>query len=233
MHEFVPRWNKEIGIPVYANITPKTVTKVSDSHLRDFANLVHFVTLGVQTARTSSLKLFNRQFQNEDQLKEAYDRLKAFGIGVKMELIVGLPVDDPVGDAIDTIELAQRIGAGSFGAAFPLMLYPGTALHKWCVDNNIPMNEECTFEWYSGVGSIKFEDPLVHKRMHNLSKLATFFIKYNIEERWMRALIDVDIPLDASKGISQNNYLEALTARMGGKAEEDFEETLSYMNFRF
>ncbi|EKD41150.1 MAG: Radical SAM protein [uncultured bacterium] len=233
MHEFVPRWNKEIGIPVYANVTPKTVTHVSDSHLKNFSELVHYVTMGVQAARPSSLKLFNRQFQKEEQIKEAYNRLKAFGIRVKMELIIGLPVEDPIGDAIDTIKCAQRIGAGDFGVAFPLMLYPGTALHKWCKDNNIPMNEECRFEWYSGVGSIKFEDPQIEKQIHNLSKLASMFIKYNIDERWMRALIKVDIPEEASKLMSQNCYLEALVARQGEAAKESFEEVLTNMNFRF
>lgn len=233
MHEFAPRWKQEIGLPVYANVTPKTVTKVSDSHLRDFSHLVHFVNLGVQTARASSLKLFNRGFQKEEQIKEAYDRLTAFGIRVKLELIIGLPVDDPVGDAIDTIKCAQRIGAGGFGAAFPLMLYPGTALYKWCQDNNVPMNDECTFEWYSGVGSIKFEDPDVAKQIHNLSKLAPFFIKYNVEERWMRALMNVDMSQETSKLVSQNNYLEALTTRQSETAEESFGEVLTYMNFRF
>ncbi|NQU58886.1 MAG: cobalamin B12-binding domain-containing protein [Rhodospirillales bacterium] len=233
MNEFVPRWNKEIGLPVYANVTPKTVTKVSDAHLRNFAKMVHFVTMGVQAARPSSLKLFNRQFQKEEQIKEAIDRLSEFGIGVKMELIIGLPVDDPVGDAIDSIKQAQRIGAGSFGAAFPLMLYPGTALHKWCQENNIPMNEECSFEWYAGVGSVKFEDPQVEKQIHNLSKLATFFIKYNIDERWMRALAAADLPEDASEQISKNNYYESLVARQGESAEDSFGKSLTYMNFRF
>jgi hypothetical protein len=233
MHEFAPRWKNEIGIPVYGNVTPKTVTHVSDAHLKDFSELVHFVTMGVQASRASSLRLFNRQFQKEEQIKEAYDRLKAFGVGVKMELIIGLPVEDPVGDALETIKCAQRIGAGGFGAAFPLMLYPGTALHKWCKDNNIPMNEECQFEWYSGVGSVKFEDANVQKQIHNLSKLAPFFIKYNIEERWMRALMDLDMSSEASKLISQNNYLEALVARQGETAKESFGEVLTYMNFRF
>jgi len=233
MHEFVPRWKSEIGLPVYANVTPKTVTKVTDSHMRDFSQLVHFVTMGLQAARESSLELFNRKFQKEEQIKAAYDRLRAFGIGVKLELIIGLPVEDPVGDAIDTIKCAQRIGAGGFGAAFPLMLYPGTALHKWCQDHHIPMNEECQFEWYSGVGSVKFADPNVAKQLHNLSKLAPFFIKYNIEERWMKALINVDMSPETSKLISQNNYLEALIFRQGEAAKESFGEVLTYMNFRF
>lgn len=232
MHEFAPRWNKEIGLPIYAHVTPKTVTKVSDAHMRDFASLVHYVSMGVQAARPESLKLFNRQFQTEEQTKAAFDRLKSFGINVKMECIIGLPVDDPVGDALDTIKQAQRIGAGSFGAAFPLMLYPGTALHKWCQENNVPMNEECSFEWYAGVGSIKFEDSRIEKQILNLSKLATFFIKYDVEERWMRALIDVDLG-DAREDISKNNYLEALMTRQGETAEEGFGKVLDYMNFRF
>jgi len=231
--DFVPKWKNEIGLPVYANVTPKTVVKASDQHMQNLADLVHVVHMGVQVERQDSLKMFNRQFQKEDQVKEAYDRLQSFGIGVKVELIIGLPVDDPIGDAIDSIKLGQRIAAGGFAAAFPLMLYPGTALHKWCVENDIPMNEECTFEWYSGVGSIKFEDPAIEKKIHNLSKLATFFIKYNVDEHWMRALIEMDLPQAASLAISQTNYLESLMFRQGNNAENSFEKSLDYMNFRF
>ena len=128
--EFTAVWKREIKLPIFGNVTPKTVVKVSDKTLETMSELVSVVQMGVQADRRETLKMFNRQFQNEAQVKEAVDRLTSHGINVKLELIVGNPVEDPIGDALDTIKLAQRVGgAKGFVVAFPLMLYPGTALH--------------------------------------------------------------------------------------------------------
>ena len=59
--------------------------------------------------------------------------------------------------------------------------------------------------------------------------LGYFFIKYNIDERWMRALIEMDLTEASSKLCSENNYLTSLTFRQGDQVEEHFEEILSEM----
>ena len=77
-------------------------------------------------------------------------------------------------------------------SCFPLMLYPGTSLWEKAIKAGVPLSEACEFEWHSGEGSVKFE-PLTMKRIKNMTKMATMFIKYDMSERWMRALIDIDL----------------------------------------
>jgi coproporphyrinogen III oxidase-like Fe-S oxidoreductase len=196
------------------------------------ADLVTVAQMGVQAARKDTLKLFNRQFQDEAQVEKAVNHLRRRGIPVKLELIVGAPVDDPVGDAIETIKLAQRVGAGTFVAAFPLMLYPGTALHRWCLEKKIPIREEFKYEWYSGIGSIRF-DSEIQKKITNISKLAAFFVKYNVEERWMRALIEMDLNDAASKRISESTYYESLRVKLGDQVDQEFEKIMVNTRFRY
>lgn len=229
--EFANVWKQEIGLPIFGNVTPMTVVKVADKTLDTLAELVDVVQMGVQAERYETLKLFNRQFQNEKQVANAVERLRVYGIPVKLELIVGAPVEDPVGDAIDTIKLAQRVGAGTFVAAFPLMLYPGTALYKWCVDNNIPMRDDCTYDWYSGIGSILFDDD-TQRKITNITKLASFFVKYNVDERWMKSLIEMDLNDMASQKIGETIYYESLRFRLGRQTEEEFDEILANTKFR-
>jgi len=230
--EFTAVWKREIDMPIIGNVTPNTVVKVSDKTLDIVSQLVSVVQMGVQAARSGTLKLFNRQFQNEEQVSIAADRLRSHGIPVKLELIVGAPVEDPVGDAIDTIKLSQRVGAGTFVVAFPLMVYPGTALQKWCVKNNVPMRDDCTYECYGGVGSIRF-DPDTQKKITNISKLAAFFVKYNVDERWMRALIEMDLNDKASKRISESTYYESLRYQLGNQIDQDFDKILANTKFRY
>lgn len=232
LESFTRAWKKEIGLPMYANVTPQTVVKVSDKTLKTLARLVTSVQMGVQTARSDSLKLFNRSFQKEAQVKKAYERLCSFGIKVKLEIIIGLPVHDPLGDALDTIKLCQRVAPGGFTACFPLMLYPGTELYRKCVVDGISLNDNCEYEWHSGEGSVKF-DSETSRRIKNLTKMATFFVKYNIDERWMRALIDMDLTEPASRQLSECSYLESLVFRLGEGVREDFDSILAGMYFRY
>jgi len=188
LEEFAPAWKQEIGLLMYANVCPLTINKASDRSLELLSELLTSVQMGVQAARPQSLELFNRSLQNEQRVRAAYQRLVSVGLRVKLEVIVGLPVEDPLDDAIDTIKMCQRAAPGTFIACFPLMLYPGTSLYKRCRRLGIPLNDHCEYEWHSGEGSVKF-DPLTQKRIRNLTKMATMFVKYNLDENWMRAIV--------------------------------------------
>jgi len=230
--KFSAAWKQNIGLPIICNVTPNTVVKVSAKTLDTMAELVTVAQMGVQAARKETLKLFNRQFQDEEQVEKAVNRLRRRGIPVKLELIVGAPVDDPVGDAIDTIKLAQRVGAGTFVAAFPLMLYPGTALQRWCIEKNIPIRDDCTYECYGGVGSVRF-NPDTQKKITNISKLAAFFVKYNVEERWMRAIIEMDLNDTAARRIAESSYYESLRFKLGDQIDREFDQILADTKFRY
>ena len=231
--EFKRAWEQNIGLPIFGNVTPNTVLRVSEFTMETLAELVAVVQMGVQAARPETLQLYNRQFQDETQVGAAVERLQKHGIPVKLELIVGAPVDDPVGDAIDTLKLAQRVGAGTLAVAFPLMLYPGTVLHKWCVENNIPMRADCSYEFYSGLGSVEF-DPDTQMKLTNITKLASFFVKYNVDERWMRALIELDLNQTASQRIGESVYYESLHFRHGDQINQnEFAQILANTKFRY
>lgn len=232
LKKFSAAWKREIGIPLYANVTPNTVVKVSDEALRVLAGMVTSVQMGVQAARPESLRLFNRAFQTEAQVKAAYDRLTSFGIKTKLEVIIGLPVPDPVEDALETVKMCQRIAPGTFIACFPLMLYPGTRLFRHCVEKGVPLADECKFEWHTGVGSIRF-DQETSRQIKNLTKMATMFVRYGVDERWMRALIKMELNEAASRELSECQYLESLLFRIGDSVRDEFDSILKSMHFQY
>ena len=231
-----------IDLPMYANVTPQTVVKATDEALDTLAGLADTVQMGVQTTGGDSAKLFNRHFQDEQQIIDACKRMIDHGLKkIKLEVIIGLPnidglVPDPIDDAINTIQMCQRISAvgpeNMWTSCFPLMLYPGTALWEKAMKANIPLNDACDFEWHSGEGSVKF-DALTSKRIKNMTKMATMFIKYNMSERWMRALIDMDITESSSRMLSECQYLESLVFRLGEGVEDEFDQILSGIHFKY
>lgn len=230
--EFVEAWQKEIALPMYVSTTSRYVMKVSDNVLAVLKPIVSAVGMGVQAIRPESLKLFNRAWDNENLMKQAYDRLVSFGYAVNLQCIVGLPVDDPVEDALDTIKAMQRIGPGSICSVYPLMIYPGTAIEKYCRQRNIKLNDACVGDTNTAIPNILFA-PDVTRRLRNICKLGTLFVKYNIDERWMRALINIDFDDQTSQHLSMVRYYECVTDRLKEKGERIFNDILATMRLRY
>jgi len=230
--EFVEIWEKEIGLPMYVSTTSHYALKVSDNVLANLRKIVNCIGVGIQSIRPESLKLFNRSWDSETKMKAAYDRLRSFGYAVNLQCIVGLPVDDPVEDALETIKGLQRIGSGSICSCYPLMIYPGTAMEKLCEEKGFLRNAACNGDTNSGNPGLDFSVKTM-KQLRNICKLATLFVKYNISERWMRALIDIDLDDEASKELSSVRYFECINDRLKGKDKKIFEKILRNTKIRY
>ena len=230
--EFARRWEQEINIPLYLQTTSVFALRVSDKVLSSMKNIVNCIGMGVQAIRPESLKIYNRQWDSEEKMKKAYDRYVSFGYSVNMQAIIGLPVNDPVEDAIETIKGLQRIGAGSICSIYPLQIYPGTEISEYCKKNGIEMNKLSTGDTNTGVPNIKF--PLKDvKRLRNLSKLGTMFVKHNVSEEWIRILMDIDFDDEVSKKISFTRYKECVMDRLRDKGEEVFNKIIKTTKLRY
>ena len=101
--DFANQWQKEFEFKSYIQTSSYSCLNVSDEVLREVKKIANCVGMGIEAIRPSSLKIFNRQWDNEEKMKKAYDRLVSFGYTVNMQAIIGLPIEDPVDDAIETI----------------------------------------------------------------------------------------------------------------------------------
>ena len=55
-----------------------------------------------------------------------------------------------------------------------------------------------------------------------------------MDERWMRALIDMDLNESASRQLSECGYYESLMFRMGKKfVEKEFDNIMKGINFQY
>lgn len=221
--EFVDAWEREIGVPMYVSSTSTLTLKVSDRALATLRRIVNCIGIGIQAIRPESLKLLNRAWDNEENMKKAYDRLVSFGYAVNLQAIVGLPVEDPVEDALETVRGLQRIGPGSICSVYPLQIYPGTKMEKYCRDHNLALNDQASGDTNTGIPGIAFGDD-VTKKLRNICKLATFFVKYHIDERWMRIFITIDIPESTSQALSMERYYECVVDRLGNRGIEIFND---------
>ena len=209
---------------------------------------------GVQAIRPDSLRLFNRQWDNEEQLKRAYDRLVSFGYRVNLQAIVGLPIEDPIGDALDTLKALKRIGPGSIVSIYPLQIYPHTHIKEISESRGFKINENCTGDTNTGVGGLLFP-PEIEKKLKNICKFGTLYVKGNldnywksallkegkydlvndkIDERWLEKALETDFSSETSMMLSMARYHDCVIDRLGKiKGEEVFNKILKTTNIRY
>ena len=228
MIEFI----RHVKVPMYVSSCSASVLKASDRILEKMRSCVNVVGMGVQAIRPDTLDLYGRSWDNEDQMKEAYNRLVSFGYRVNLQAIVGPPIDDPVEDAIETILGLQRIGAGSICSVYPLMIYPGTKMETYCKENGYAFNEKYDGDTNSAICDVEF-DICVTRQLKNICKLGTMLVKYNISEQWIRALVNMDFDSTTSEQLSMARYNECIVDRLGSKGQEMFNDIISSMKLRF
>lgn len=231
LNNFILEWHKEINIPMYVSTTSINALRAKPKLLKNLRRTVNCIGLGVQAINPDSLKLLGRSWDNEKQIKEAYDYLKSFGFNVNLQCIVGLPVIDPVEDAMETIDGLKRIGSGSVISCYPLQIYPNTDMERYCTNNLYPINEFANGDTNSGLPGIDFGEK-VNNRIRNVCKLATMVVKYNIDTRWLASMLDIDLG-GSSKSLSLIRYYECIKDRLPNKADKLFNEIIGSMNVRF
>ncbi len=224
---FLGVWQREFDIPMYASTTSVSVLRASSQVLLELKKCCNVIGMGVQAIRPSSLKLFNRQWDSEDKIQRAYDRLMAYGFRVNLQGIVGLPIDDPLEDAIDTVMGMQRIGLGSICSLYPLMIYEGTEMAKLCKD--FPKNENSVGDTNTGICDLKFD---CAEQLKNLCKLATFIVKYGLDESLVRVLINGNYD-KITQEMSMLRYKECVVDRLGDEGEQIFGDIIGTMDLKF
>lgn len=232
LSDFIDIWKKKINLPMYVLSSSRSILSVSNKTFRKLKKIVNCIGLGVQAIRPESLKLLNRPWDNEKYMKDAYDRCVSFGFSVNMSAIIGLPVSDPVEDALDTIKGLKRIGKYSICSVYPLQIYPDTEMEKYCKEHHFKLNNLSTNDTNTGIPSILFSENVI-KQIRNLCKLATLFVKYNIDDRWIKVLMNIDFDLNTSFLLSQERYRECVIDRLKDRGKLIFEDIINSTKLRY
>ncbi len=168
--KFSQEYKKRINLPFYCNVHPATVNKENLINMKK-AGCV-YVSMGIQTASENLRKnIMNRQGSNE-QIINAAKMIRKQKIKLNSNLIFGSP-RETLEDMYNSMELNYKIRPHSM-ASFILYPFPGTALEKYCIENNLLRNKK---ELERGEGSyhttlfIKHDFPDDVMKFNSLSPL--------------------------------------------------------------
>ncbi len=131
--EFCESYGREVDMPflcsVRANfIDESTVEMMNDAGLE----MVNFAleTVDPEIRRT----VLNRKNISNKDITNAIKLFKKYDIRCRMQNMIGLPIEDPLGEAINTLKFnLENMVTDSWASLF--QPYPRTALAKYCLEN--------------------------------------------------------------------------------------------------
>jgi len=233
LEEFAELWKKEINLPITTYVSPFSVNKASEKLMRTVASLFPFINMGVQSFDKNSLKLYNREFQTEDVIRKAVSKLRKFGVRGTLELIIGVPCGDPIEEALFSYQKLQEIAPDFYCNAYPLIVFPGTDLHKYLIENNIPFNDPAKgCRIHEGFTSIIFNDDIMEK-IRTLSKLSNFLVSHKVNIHYMRALLEMKVDDKAAFDIAKANFIVAQMYKFGEGEEYAMKRMAAMRHFSY
>ena len=234
LNEFLVRWQKEIGLPMYVSTTTMNAEKASHETLELLRKSCNCIGIGVQSIVPSTLKMIKRNWDNREKIQRVYNKLTAYGFNVNLQMIIGFPVDDPIADGLETLAFLRDIAKGSVISCYPLQIYPNTEMDKYIKEKGFKLSYDCQGDTNEALPALDF-GPLINNRIKNIFKFATMIVKYGVGDHWLNAMLDMNLDNDSksSKQLSTARYFDCISERIPEKAEAVFEDILTTMNIRF
>ena len=197
LYDFCLEFKERVGLEFCGSIRANSVEYEDLEVMRDAG--CTFLNIALESAVPETQRFLRRGFITNDEIEDACKSCAELGIKVRLQNMVGLPVDDPLEDALITLEMNQRINPTDSWAAI-FQPYYGTDLWQYCLDNGLIEADTKTKAFFEGtVLNIKDAD-----KIDRLHKWWFFAIKHQFPMEFVRLLLE--IPLDDEIKIKMQDY---------------------------
>jgi len=154
LKEFCKKYKEKVNLPYCGSMRASSADRSIVKMLADSG--CTFMNIGLESANPETQKFLRRGFITNEQVEEACDACKEFGIKVRLQNMIGLPVDDPLQDALDTLEYNIKINpTDSWSAVF--QPFPKTDLWKESVEKGLITEDAQAVNFYEGT-QLKIKD---------------------------------------------------------------------------
>ena len=197
--EFCDVYKKRVSLDFCGSIRASSVDYDTLAMMRD-AGCV-FLNIALESASPITQKFLRRGFITNDQIKQACDACKELGIKVRLQNMIGLPVDDPLQDALDTLKMNQEIDPTDSWASI-FQPFPKTDLWQFCLDKGLIEQGTQARAFYEHTPlNIKDAD-----KINSLHKWWFFAVKYKWPIELVKILLDVNLTTDQEKRIQDYRW---------------------------
>ena len=133
------RLYQRVKIPFFAQLRPRLITEDRVKLLKEAG--IHIVSFAIESGNART----RREFLDREEPNEVIERgaqiLRDHGIKFRMQNMLGIPVEDPLGDALETLRFNIKCKPTLSWCSL-LQAYPGTAIAKKVVKMGLVKSED-------------------------------------------------------------------------------------------
>ena len=204
LNEFLLLYTLEVRLPFCGSVRANNVDPLILSFMKSAG--CHFLNMAVESAVPETQKLIRRGNISNEQIMKACNDAKELGIKIRLQNIIGLPVDEPLEDALETLRFNQGINPYDSWCSI-LQPFPNTDIYKTCLTKNLIDENIDLMNFYEETQlKIKNKDEI-----NTLHKWWFFAVKYKIDIDFLRIILKQSINKDIAKEIQ--DYRWNITAK--------------------
>lgn len=160
-----------------------------------------FLNIALESAVPETQKLLRRGFVTNEQILFATQACEFHGIKIRLQNMIGLPVENPLEDALKTLEMNQKLDpTDSWCAIF--QPFPRTDLWKYCLDKGL-ITEETQAQAFYEHTPLNIPDADKINRLH---KWWFFAIKYQWPIELVKILLDTPLSKEQEQRIQEYRW---------------------------
>jgi anaerobic magnesium-protoporphyrin IX monomethyl ester cyclase len=202
LSEFCEKYKREVGLPFCGSIRANSVNREILTQMRDAG--CTFLNIALESSSPDTQKLLRRGNITNEQIEDACSVCRSLGIKVRLQNMIGLPVDNPLKDALDTLEYNQRIGPSDSWAAI-FQPFPKTDIWHYCLEKGLIVKGTECMNFYDDT-RLKIKDA---EKINALHKWWYFIVKYGIPVDVVKILIELPLTDERKTAIQDLRWKEA------------------------
>lgn len=159
------------------------------------------IFMGVEAANKDTQKLLGRHWQSSDEIFQAVRWGEEAGIKMRTASIIGFPVDDPLADALETLEFNQR-AAPSDAIIAVFQPYKGTVIWDYCYEKGLIDENVNGGTFYEGT-KMKIKDS---EKINRLFSWWPYFVKYKVPMDLVHIILDIPLSDEIKNRLQQYKW---------------------------
>lgn len=201
---FLSLYQSQIGLPFCGSVRANNLDPELVLNLKNAGCI--FLNIALESANPQTQRMLRRGNISNKQVEDATRSLEGVGIKVRLQNIIGLPVDDPLGDALETFEFNRYLNPTDSWVAI-LQPFYGTDIWKHCLDRGLLNPDDDCLNFYETT-PLRIQN---RKEINNLHKWWYFAVRYKFPTEFLRILLMQDLSDDTRDQIQK--YRWDLTAK--------------------
>lgn len=165
LKEFAPIYKEKVNIPFICNVHPNDITEESADILAKAGCAV--ISLAIESASDENRKNILNRVGTKAQVKKAIQICNKYHIRTRLQNIIGLPVQDSLADAFETLDFNLECKPTTSWCAI-LQCYKGTKIYEKAKSDNYIPDDDSVDEGFFGISTLKIKNKKYIERLHKL-----------------------------------------------------------------